>query len=42
MVKLTAKVKLQAGEVQARALLETLERSNEACNWISEQACIAK
>jgi putative transposase len=41
-VKLTAKVKLQTSAEQFRALKETLQAANDACNWISEQAWGAK
>lgn len=37
-MKLTAQVKLKPTEHQYRALKETLERANTACNWISEYA----
>jgi IS605 OrfB family transposase len=38
MVKLVANIKLHPTPEQADALRETLERCNEACNWISDQA----
>jgi putative transposase len=38
LMKLTAKVKLVTGPIQSRALLDTLDKANQACNWISEQA----
>jgi putative transposase len=41
-VKLTAKVKLLADLAQTAALLETLERVNQACDWVSEKAWKAK
>src|SRR3990172_9156191 len=41
-MKLTAVVKLLPDEIQAAQLYETLERSNAACNWISQQAWQAK
>ena len=37
-MKLTAKVKLLTDETQRAALLETMERVNQACDWVSEQA----
>lgn len=37
-MKLTAQIKLKLSEEQHALLLETLERANEACDWISEQA----
>jgi len=37
-MKLIVNLKLKPLESQHRDLLQTLERSNEACNWISEQA----
>lgn len=37
-MKLTARVKLLPNPEQAAALLETLERANEACNYISGEA----
>lgn len=37
-MKLTATVKLQPSPEQADALLRTLERTNEAATWVSEQA----
>jgi len=37
-MKLTARVKLLPTTEQAATLLETLERANSACNYISEQA----
>lgn len=37
-MKLTAKVKLLPTDEQRHYLLETLERANAACNWISQQA----
>jgi len=37
-MKLIAQVKLQPTEEQAQALLETLERANAACNYISDVA----
>ena len=37
-MKLTARVKLLPTTEHADALLKTLERANEACNYISEQA----
>ena len=37
-MKLTAKVKLQPSPDQAAALLRTLERANEAADWISGRA----
>src|SRR5690606_37102470 len=41
-MKLTAVVKLIPTIDQYRALRQTLERANAACNWISEQAWEAK
>jgi len=41
-VQLTAQLKLQATPEQADALRRTLERTNEACNYISECAWDAK
>jgi len=41
-MKLTAAVKLLPDEIQTAQLYETLERSNAACNWISQQAWKAK
>lgn len=37
-MKLTAKVKLQTTPEQHQALLETIERANAACDWISDMA----
>lgn len=37
-MKLTAVVKLLPTDEQRQTLLETIERANAACNWISEQA----
>lgn len=37
-MKLTAKIKLQTTPEQHQALLETMERANTACNWISDVA----
>lgn len=37
-MKLTAVVKLLPTDGQWRGLLATLERANDACNWISQQA----
>lgn len=37
-MKLIVNLKLKPLESQHNDLLQTLERSNEACNWISEQA----
>lgn len=37
-MKLVVNLKLQPDAAQQRALRETLERCNEACNWLSEQA----
>lgn len=37
-MKLTAQIKLQPSEEQRELLLQTLERANEACDWISGQA----
>ncbi len=41
-MKLTAKVKLLPDEEQRAYLLETLERANRACDYISQQAWDAK
>jgi len=41
-MKLTAVVKLLPDEIQTAQLYQTLERSNAACNWISQQAWQAK
>jgi IS605 OrfB family transposase len=41
-MKLTAKIKLNPTETQRQMLLETLERANAACNYISQQAWDAK
>lgn len=41
-MKLTAKVKLLPTDDQRQFLLETLERANAACNYISEQAWAAR
>lgn len=41
-MKLTAVVKLLPTEEQRQILLQTIERANAACNWISEQAWEAK
>lgn len=37
-MKLTANLRLNPSPEQKRALRATLERCNEACNWLSEQA----
>jgi putative transposase len=37
-MKLAAKLKLVTDAGQKSSLLETLERANDCCNWISEQA----
>ena len=37
-MKLTAQIKLHPSEEQREALLQTLERANEACDWISGRA----
>ncbi len=37
-MKLIVNLNLKSLESQFAALLETVERSNAACNWISEQA----
>jgi putative transposase len=37
-MKLAAKVKLAATPEQSRALLDTLKRANETCDWVSERA----
>jgi hypothetical protein len=37
-MRLTAKVKLLTDPSQAAALLETIKRANQACDWVSEQA----
>lgn len=37
-MKLTAQIKLLPSEKQPKKLLQTLERANEACDWISGQA----
>ena len=37
-MRLTAKVKLLTTPSQDAALLETIERVNQACNWVSERA----
>ncbi len=41
-MKLIVNLKLKPLESQHADLLQTLERSNEACNWISEQAFESK
>lgn len=41
-MKLIANLKLKPDATQARALKATLERCNEACNWLSERAFGAK
>lgn len=41
-MKLTAVVKLLPTDEQRQILLQTIERANAACNWISEQAWEAK
>ena len=41
-MKLTAKIKLTPTEEQHQLLLQTLERANHACNYISEQAWSSK
>lgn len=41
-MKLVANLKLKPTPEQAGELLATLERCNEACNWLSEQAFAAK
>jgi predicted transposase len=37
-MKLTAQIKLLPSDEQAKSLLHTLERANEACNYISDYA----
>ena len=37
-MKLVANLKLKPTTEQESALLETLERCNESCNWLSERA----
>lgn len=37
-MKLVANIQLKPDEVQARALRETLERCNQACDWLSAKA----
>lgn len=37
-MKLAAKVKLTTTAEQSSALLDTLKRTNEICNWISAEA----
>ena len=41
-VKLIAKIKLQPSATQAASLRSAMERFNEACNWLGEQAFIAR
>ncbi len=41
-VKLIAQIKLQTTLEHSRALLATLERMNEACDWISEKAYVTQ
>lgn len=41
-MKLIATMKLLPGTEQAAALLATMERFNEACDWLGEQAFIAQ
>jgi putative transposase len=41
-LKLTAKVKLEPTQEQAKSLLYTLSAANQCCDWISEQAWTAK
>jgi len=41
-MKLIANLKLKPTTEQEQSLLETLERCNEACNWISEKAFEAR
>jgi IS605 OrfB family transposase len=41
-VKLVATIKLQPDVAQSAALLATMERFNEACDWLGEQAFLAR
>jgi hypothetical protein len=36
VLKLTAKIRLNADADQGKALLETMEQANACCNWVSE------
>jgi IS605 OrfB family transposase len=38
VLKLTAKIRLNADADQRKALLETIEQANACCNWVSEYA----